>query len=79
MFESDPRIDLSGDLLPEHALAAVAALDDVLVRVIAGESDAAGLTAAALLTLVTRTHAHVVVEIDRELTRNPGNASSLTS
>lgn len=79
MAEKDPRVGLSGELLPDHALAAVAALDDVLVRVVAGESDPAAMTAAALLTLVARTHAHVEVVTDRRLRQNPWGATSLST
>jgi hypothetical protein len=79
MSEKDPRVVLSGELLPGHALAAVSALDDVLVRVVAGESDRAVITAAALLTLVARSHAHVEVVTDTPLRQNPWGAASLSS
>ncbi|MEV0792634.1 hypothetical protein [Kribbella sp. NPDC050459] len=78
MSGRDPRVGLSGELLPEHALSAVQALDHVRVVVMSGDSPAAALTAAALLVLVARTHAHVEVLDDISLPRNPWDAGTLT-
>ena len=77
MADRDPRVDLSDELLPEHALAAVQALDRVRVTIVPGNTPAAALTAAPLLVLVARTHAHVELAHDAALPRNPWRAASL--
>lgn len=77
MTEHDPRVGLSDELLPEHALAAVRALDRVRVVVVPGSSPAAALTAAAVLVLVARTHAHVEIAADVALPHNPWGVETL--
>lgn len=74
---SDLRVDLSGQLMPDHALAAVEALDRRRIIVVPGPTPAAALTAAALLVLVARTHAHVGIASDAPLPRNPWGVASL--
>ncbi|TCC30518.1 MULTISPECIES: hypothetical protein [Kribbella] len=78
MSERDPRVDLSDELLPEHAVAAVQALDHVGVVIVPGGSPAAALTAAAALVLLARTHAHVDVYGDAALPHNPWGVVTLS-
>jgi len=73
----DPRLGLSEELVPAHAQAAVEALDQRGVIIVPGESPAAALTAAVLLVLLARTHAHVMLANDAPLPRNPWGATSL--
>ena len=74
----DLRVDLSGELLPSHAIAAVEALDRRAIIITPGESPAAALTAAALLVLLARTHAHIDLAHDTYLPRNPWGADTLS-
>lgn len=73
----DPRVDLSGELLPDHAVAAVNALDARRIVIDAGAGPAAALTAGSLLVLVARTHAHVDLTHDVPLPRNPWGTATL--
>lgn len=74
----DRRVELSSELLPEHAQAALANLDRTTVVVRSGDSVSARLTAAALVALLVRTHARVDVALDVALPTNPWGAKSLT-
>lgn len=74
---TDPRLGVSEELVPGSALQAVEALDRRGVVVVAGDGPAAALTAAVLLVLVARSHAHVTLGRDAPLPRNPWGASSL--
>jgi len=77
---ADPRVKLSQELTPASAAPALEALDRnrVIVRCQPGpESAPNALGAAALLALVSRTHAHVELDRDVALPPNPWGADSL--
>jgi len=78
-MRADPRVQLSRELTAADAGPALAALDarQLVVRVPDGVCDAEALTAAALLVLVSRTHAHVTLDRDVDLPPNAWNATSL--
>ncbi len=78
-MKPDPRVALSQELTAADASPALAALDSrsVVVRVPQAPTDAEALTAAALLVLVARTHAHVGLDRDADLPPNPWGADTL--
>lgn len=77
MHDADPRTGLSRELLPSHAATALGALDQHHIIIAPGDSPAAALTAAAVLVLVARTHAHVDIAHDAPLPRNPWGAATI--